>query len=150
MNAISLMGYRAYSSVTQEACWSTEKISISLAKWTGSKRKYLFKKKNEPKSVNHLPLVIFLLSSSKNVLYELNTTGNMGTCPATAIWKAPFLNECISPVLRRVPSGKIHNLIFFFFINSVASHSELRALSDCMRSMKIKPHSQAANPNGHA
>lgn len=96
------------------------------------------------------PLSNRLFLSSKNVRYELNTTGRIGIWASMATWNAPFLNGCRWPVLRRVPSGKIHNFIFLFLMFVVALHSWSRARSDCIRLMKMRPQSQAANPKGHA
>lgn len=96
------------------------------------------------------PLLNCRWLSSKNERYELNTTGRMGSCASMATWNAPFLNECIWPVLRRVPSGKIHILIFLFLMLVAESVNFLRDASDCIRLMKIKPHSHAAKPNGQA
>lgn len=96
------------------------------------------------------PLLKCFWLSSKNVRYELKTTGKIGICASMATWNAPFLNGCICPVLRRVPSGKIHILIFLFLILVAAAVNFLRDASDCIRLMNIKPHSQAAKPKGHA
>lgn len=96
------------------------------------------------------PLFKCLFLSSKNVRNELKTTGKIGICALIATWNAPFLNGCNSPVLRRVPSGKIHNLIFLFLISFEALLRCSRDASEFMRLINIKPQSQAAKPNGQA
>lgn len=50
-----------------------------------------------------LPFVSFLFFSSRNVVYELYTTGKIGIFDWMATLKAPFLNSWICPVFRRVP-----------------------------------------------
>ena len=65
-------------------------------------------------------------------------TGTIGACAFSAIRKPPFLNGSISPVLLRVPSGKIRNELPSRIDRAPAS-SERIAASLLRRSIGTKP-----------
>ena len=68
--------------------------------------------------------------------YVQKTTGTMGYSPASARWKAPFLNGNISSLCDRVPSGYIHTDVFCDLKISAAPLMVSIAASLFLRSIK--------------